>query len=323
MQFHNEIIFLHIKEIHESHQKKLTATQIKPRYTINKVKNLFVEKLKGLTSIEQTNEENENKYASLVEQLFKKREEDLKKENLLSEKCDKIIKLYEREQFIEFLSQINSDPIAKERIFKEKGLYFTNLVLFEESLLNFFLTEFTKKDNYNKIDNKNFDIRYKTEQSGITLMFEKDLEINILHFLSLLYECDFFPKWLPFNSESKCVFQPGKAKKLVYMLNDMVLMKREFLLYGFGVNKLKTDKIIYLLCQSVNDDNLVFKEHISKVSSSRVRGDIRIFGYEMKIIRKSKLRVKALINVNPKIGFMPQSWINSMSQKVTHNLYCL
>ncbi len=319
-KFKNDIVFHQIKEIFENKHRKISVNEYKPKFTINKSQNLYNNSNLNDDPLEKV-EEKKTKYSQLVEELFKKRDEDEKKERELIIKCNNIYNLYDREELIDFFNQINQDSKIENMLTNEKGQFFSHLSKFEENIFNYFNSEFVNKDNYTKIENKEFDIRYKNESTGVTLMFEKEVEIDIIHFLSLLYECEFYPKWLPFNSVAKCIFQPGKAKKLVYLLNNMILYKREFIIYGFGINKLKTEKKIYLLCQSVGDDNIIFKDHINKLESNYTKGEIKIFGYEMKIINKNKLMVKALINVNPKIGIIPQKIINFLSQKVINKSY--
>jgi hypothetical protein len=313
-KFKNDTIFYQIKEIFEYINRQNTLNTTKPKFTINKTKNSY-NNING-TESNKENQIKENKYSLLVEELFNKRDEEEKKEKEFITKCNKTYYFYAREELIDYFNEINTDSNIKNALSFEKGEFFINLSNYEENIFNYFNSEFKNKTNYTVIENKEFEMRYRNESNGVTLMFEKEVEINIIHFLSLLYECEYYPKWLPFNSIAKCIFQPGKAKKLVYLMNNMILYKREFIIYGFGINLLKTEKKIFLLCQSIDEENNLFRDYTRKVESKCTKGEIKIFGYEMKIISKNKISVKALINVNPKIGIIPQSLINFLSQKV-------
>ncbi len=307
------------------HTNNHKSNGVKPKYSIYLFKNTLGEKITNMGGLLDQNKcqvtktkKKDNKYSNLVEQLLKKRQEEESKGNEFSAQCKDVLALYEREEIIEFLKRIKSEEKIKLQIFNEKGDFAKNLITFEEEVLNYFLFESNNKKDYIKINNSKFELYYKIENKGLTLLFEKEVDINVIHFLSLIYEVEYYPKWFPFNSSTNCLVQPGKAKKLIHMVSNLpVISDRDFLVYGFGINRMKENGTIMLLCRSVLENSGIFTEQFKKRANKKyVRAEIQIFGFEIKIINRNKVFVKGLINTDPKIGVIPQWLVNSVSQKV-------
>lgn len=343
-KYHTDIIFYQIKELYlnianaaqpseEINKANNSSNNANVKYSLYKLKGNYKEKMKEIINgINGVNVENENKkeeeekvikmsdnkYTEQIEKLMKKREEDERKENDFILKTETCFNHYEREEFVDFLRLINEDERLKNKIFTDKGENFKNNIVFEEKLLNYFLNEINTKEGYTKIKNNNFDMAFKQGKNDITIFFEKVLDISIVNLLSLIYEVEFYNKWFPFCKTSNCLIQPGKARKLVYLVNAIpIISDRDFLIYGFGVNRMQDNNTMLLLCKSIDAESGIFQEQFSKKKSKKfVRADINIFGFEMKILSKNKVHVKALLNADPKIGFIPQWIINTVSEKV-------
>lgn len=121
-----------------------------------------------------------------------------------------------------------------------------------------------------------------------------------MDFISLLYEHSKYLKWFPFTKEVKCIAQPGKAKKLMYFQSQLpILDNRDFKVFGFGVNNVRRNKSILLLCRSVDDSNVFPK--FQSTSTLFTRGVMHLFGYEMRKLKDGKLNIKGIINVDPKL----------------------
>ncbi len=336
-KYSKEIVYDQIKEIYiynKEHDKKNSENKIdtlrKPKFSVYKLKNMYVEKLKNMTNLLKLDEgegantkyeeSKDNKYASVVEKLFKKRQEDESKEKEFADKCSYLMNMYEKECLFNFISEVTLDPKIAQRIYKEKGDLMRQTVEFEKEVLDYFLSESNKKQEYTKINNKDFELYAKIEKDnkGLTILFEKEIEINIVHLLSLIYEVEFYTKWFPFCTASNCTLQTGKAKKICHMVSSFpVISNRDFLIYGFGVNRLKENNTMLILCKSILEDNKVFQDQFLKNANKKyVRGDINIFGFEMKVINKNKVLLKGLNNIDPKLDFIPQWLVNKISQQV-------
>jgi len=269
------------------------------------------------------NKNDSNNHEKLIEEIMNTKIVESLIEKEFVSKVNDCCKALENEEFMVFLKMIKEDEKLKNKIFDHKGESFRNMVDFEETSLNFFLTELNDKHNYTKIKNNNFDLSFRQLKNQTTLRFEKSLDIPIVDLLSLIYEVEFYPKWFPFNSYSKCIKQPGKAKKVVYLINSIpVISDRDFFIYGFGVNRIKENNTIMLICRSINNDSVIFAEELRNKSNKKyIRGDIYIFGFEIKLVSDKKVHVKGLVNIDPKIEFIPQWLINKVSQKVFYFYY--
>jgi hypothetical protein len=254
----------------------------------------------------------------MIEVIMKKKKEEEEKQIQFEKNFLKLLTHLEDEDLFNFSKVLKEDPNLQIKLFNEKGENFEKIVLFEQNIINYFLLEINEKKNYTRINNFEFDMFYKKGKNELTLKFEKEVEIDIIDFISLIYEVDIYPKWFPFTSHAETVLQVGKAKKLIYMINDIpVLSNRDFLVYGFGINRIKENKTIYLLCKSIDESSGIFKEQCAKKENKNfVRGEIKLFGYEITIKTRNKLWIRGLINTDPKIKVVPQFMINTVSQKV-------
>jgi hypothetical protein len=260
-----------------------------------------------------------NKYDSLFDKLIHKKQEEDKQAEELKKRTENAKSAYEREELNEYFRMCKEDPRIKKQINLEKGNFFSQLSQFEEDLSKYFLVESQRKDQFIPIKNKDFEMSFKIETGNtVTVRFSKELEMNIIPLLSLLYETAFYPKWFPFCSHSDMLVQPGKAKKLVYMVSSLpVISDRDFLIYGFGVNRLKENNSILMLVRSIDETSNIFQEQFKKKESKKyVRAFIKIFGFEMQILSPTKIKVTGLMNSDPKISFIPQGLVNTIAKQV-------
>lgn len=257
----------------------------------------------------------------MIEIIMKKKKEDEEKQIEFQKSYSKLLSHLEEEELFIFNKMLKDDTNLEAKLFFEKGENFKKLVSFEQQIINYFIKEITEKRNYTRINNSDFEMYYKKGKNDLTLKFEKEVEIDIVDFLSLIYEVQIYPKWFPFTSHTETLLQVGKAKKLIYMINDIpILSDRDFLVYGFGINRIAENKTIYLLCKSIDETSGIFKEQCAKKENKNfVRGEIKLFGYEITIKTRNKLLIRGLINTDPKIKVVPQFLINTVSQKVLLN----
>ena len=255
----------------------------------------------------------------MLESLVKKKKDDEQKHMEFEKNYTELLALLEREDLFNFNRMLKEDPNLGIKLFKEKGENFQKIVMFEQSVINYFFSEINEQKNYIKINNPDFEIFYKKGKNDLTIKFEREVNIDIVDFVSLIYEAEIYPKWFPFTSHSETVIQVGKARKLIYMINDIpILSNRDFLVYGFGINRIAENNSIYLLCKSIDESSGIFKEQVSKKENKNyVRGEIKLFGYEIFIKSRTKLIIKGIINTDPKIKVVPQFLINTVSQKVS------
>jgi hypothetical protein len=231
--------------------------------------------------------------------------------------------LAEKENLADLFAILNKNENLKHKFYKTKN---EKIYKYEENILNYFLSEISNNTGFKQIKNKHLNMSYKLESNKtITLRFEREFDLPFIHFLSLVYETAYYPKWFPFCSHTETLKQPDKAKKLIYMVSSFPMISdRDFLVYGFGVNRLKDNRSILILVKSVEDNTGLYSEYVKQKENKKfVRAVIHIFGYELTLINRNKFICKGLVNVDPKINFIPQSMINFVGKKVIIvNLVC-
>ena len=190
-------------------------------------------------------------------------------------------------------------------------------------MINFFIKEVNLKEGYEKVNNSTLNFATRIIGNTITLRFEKEIEVNLIHLLSLIYEVNYYKKWYPYCHISETLNQPGKAKKCVYMIVEIPIIKnRDFLVYGFGINRLRENGTILILCRGINKDSNIFQREFNQKNTNKfVRGDIIIFGFEIKVFDMNHCLVRGLCNIDPKINFIPQSIINMVSKKFAEDMF--
>ena len=223
------------------------------------------------------------------------------------------LKKYENEELFGFLNIINNNKIIKEKILDQKDENFKKLLIFEENMIDFFIKEINDTEGYKKISGSKLDISTKWINKVITLKFIKEVELDIISFISMIYEIDYYKHWNSFVTISETLKQPGKAKKCGYfVVNLPIIYCRDFLIYGFGINRIKENGTILLLCRGIDEECGLFKEQFKNtINKKYVRGNLLMFGAEIKILGEKKVLLRGLVNADLKLLFpIPEFTIN-------------
>jgi hypothetical protein len=223
------------------------------------------------------------------------------------------LKKYENEELFEFLNIINNNKIIKEKILEQKDENFKKLLMFEEDMIDFFIKEINDTEGYKKISGSKLDISTKWINKVVTLKFIKEVELDIISFISMIYEIDYYKHWNSFVTISETLKQPGKAKKCGYfVVNLPIIYCRDFLIYGFGINRIKENGTILLLCRGIDEECGLFKEQFKNtINKKYVRGNLLMFGAEIKILGEKKVLLRGLVNADLKLLFpIPEFTIN-------------
>lgn len=223
------------------------------------------------------------------------------------------LKKYENEELFGFLNIINNNKIIKEKILEQKDEDFKKLLIFEENMIDFFIKEINDTEGYKKISGSKLDISTKWINKVITLKFIKEVELDIISFISMIYEIDYYKHWNSFVTISETLKQPGKAKKCGYfVVNLPIIYCRDFLIYGFGINRIKENGTILLLCRGIDEECGLFKEQFKNtINKKYVRGNLLMFGAEIKILGEKKVLLRGLVNADLKLLFpIPEFTIN-------------
>lgn len=194
---------------------------------------------------------------------------------------------------------------------------------FQDKIFQNFFHMITYETGFEDKSNKDAKVFFKQDKNGLAVIkFEKIINCNLVNFLKLIYECDYYKFWFPFVKSSHAVATVGLAQKLVYMVNDLPLLtNRDFLVYGFGLNKFEESNKIYVLSVSIDNepDFKAYKDY--KSDSGNVRGNVNMFGWEIEKLQLGKIKLKGLISIDPKIGFMPNSLLNLALTHMTKTIF--
>ena len=234
------------------------------------------------------------------------------------------LKKYENEELFGFLNIINNNKIIKEKILEQKDENFKKLLIFEENMIDFFIKEINDTEGYKKISGSKLDISTKWINKVITLKFIKEVELDIISFISMIYEIDYYKHWNSFVTISETLKQPGKAKKCGYfVVNLPIIYCRDFLIYGFGINRIKENGTILLLCRGIDEECGLFKEQFKNtINKKYVRGNLLMFGAEIKILGEKKVLLRGLVNADLKLLFpIPEFTINLTIKFFSENLF--
>ncbi len=234
------------------------------------------------------------------------------------------LKKYENEELFGFLNIINNNKIVKEKILEQKDENFKKLLIFEENMIDFFIKEINDTEGYKKISGSKLDISTKWINKVITLKFIKEVELDIISFISMIYEIDYYKHWNSFVTISETLKQPGKAKKCGYfVVNLPIIYCRDFLIYGFGINRIKENGTILLLCRGIDEECGLFKEQFKNtINKKYVRGNLLMFGAEIKILGEKKVLLRGLVNADLKLLFpIPEFTINLTIKFFSENLF--
>ncbi len=96
----------------------------------------------------------------------------------------------------------------KEHLSNIKGEQFKRQIEFEENAINYTMNLLNDNEGYTDISSGESCKCFSKKVEGVLLLkFEQELELNLINFLSLLYEIEYFPKWFPFVKTNKLVLK--------------------------------------------------------------------------------------------------------------------
>lgn len=94
----------------------------------------------------------------------------------------------------------------KDHLCLIKGDQFKRQIEFEENAINYTMNLLNDNEGYADISSGESYKCFSKKIDGVLLLkFEQELDINLINFLSLLYEVEYFPKWFPFVETNKLV----------------------------------------------------------------------------------------------------------------------
>lgn len=297
----------------------------------NKIKN------NSINAINTINNQEEHKLKVITKQVPKK--ENILLKNLLigleknqhlideeqleyHDKKQKLIYYLENIYFEDAVKILQSN-IRLSTEFVKNNHKQNKFLLLQDKIYQEFIYRVFNETGFEDRSTKDTKILFKQDKDGLAIIkFSKVIKCKLINFLKLIYECDYYPKWFPFMKSAKSILTVGVGQKMVYMENSFPFFSnREFLIYGFGINKFEQHKKVYVLTKSIDDEEGFDELNSTHRNKSNVRAYLKIFGWEIEYIDDNTIKLLGLIGIDPKMGYIPNSVINFALKKMTVDIF--
>ncbi|CAG9326512.1 unnamed protein product [Blepharisma stoltei] len=150
----------------------------------------------------------------------------------------------------------------------------------------------------------------------ISILSETEFEVPVFNILTLIYEHDLYPLWIPFCKKSSLIKQLSRARKILAQdFNVSKIARRETCLYGFGADLLQTHGAIMIICRSCDNED-TFKGVALPPRGKAIRAKVTFLGCMIKPIDRCRTYVKFISNFDPSIKFLPYSILNYFTKKL-------
>jgi len=149
-----------------------------------------------------------------------------------------------------------------------------------------------------------------------SILCESTLPIPLFNFLSLIYETDSYPTWMPFCVDSEVLQSISRSRKVVRISSSVGPYKREVCMEGYGANLLLKEGAVMIVCKSLEDSKADQLYHTKKT-----RAEVTMFGCLIRPIGKDSISVKVISNFDPKIKFLPYKLLNFFMRKLAKTIF--
>lgn len=225
------------------------------------------------------------------------------------EKISQILDLYDQDKLVEAyvkLKTLDENIVEGHRVLSQ----IVQDYLETRELMQEFLDE---KDWVVENDG-NVQVCYKKVPGTptISMKCESVIEVPIFNFISLVYETDLYPDWVPFCRTCRTVERVSKSKKIIFSEFDVVkIAKRAICLVGYGYNLLHTDGIVMIVSKSVD----------YSYPTNYTLAKLNFFGCLIRPLSENSIHVKLISNFDPNIYFLPYSLLNWVVRKVSKTIF--
>lgn len=208
---------------------------------------------------------------------------------------------------------------AEQRAGIEESTLFCDLSRKKKQIDRVHAMIYEDKKDWISVSNKN-GVRTSYQQtpgmSSLSFLLEGRVKTSLLKICVVLLQVDLYKFWLPQLALSKELGRPSRYEKLIRLLfyAPWPLDKRENILEGYGVNFLEEEDALMIILQSLDDG--LHKDFIPDKEPGVVRGDIHIGGFYMKVVSPEESDLTLVMNVDPKLGFVPEYILNACIRQV-------
>jgi len=259
-----------------------------------------------LTTLEKVLKEAEKLIEHIQETYTKLRLDEAFRKVVILEGLGNNLSSEEKERFEDFLKQ--NEALLKN--IKEDHEYMEHN-----------LVELTVDEGWNVEKSGNLKVWYKKAENtnSVSLRLEAELDIPLINMITLIYEVDLWPLWIPFVSKTQEIKAIHKGAKIYYLEASLPypLANRQMHVYGVGLNRLYENGTVLVMAKSIDDNKEFFERHDAKKieKPKDVNIEIKMGGFELKPLGPNKIKFVGVANINPNFTWLPDSILNFIVRK--------
>jgi hypothetical protein len=213
-----------------------------------------------------------------------------------------------------------------DQIFKKHKRTFADLTSFSKYIKQIVVDIESEKGWTTEKSSEGYTIKYKTGGSEVaSLKIEGVMDVPLENLLALIYELDLYNLWLPFMKTTTELKIVNKGCKISYMRLNIPppLSDRETLIMGFGADRFHINGTVLVLAKSIDADLDIVKDYEVPLPPNRsnVLLAMNVACFEFMPMGPEKVRLRAIVNVDPKIGWVPNSILNFILRKAGSGIY--
>ncbi|CAG9315410.1 unnamed protein product [Blepharisma stoltei] len=153
-----------------------------------------------------------------------------------------------------------------------------------------------------------------------SIMSETTFDLPVFNLLTLMYETDLYPLWIPFCKKTTLVKKIARSRKVILQYYNVAgIAKRETCLYGYGADLLKSDGCIMIVSNSCDKED-EFKGVKLPPKGKVTRAIVNFFGCVIRPINRNRTYIKLVSNFDPVLKYLPYRILNYFSRKLAKGM---
>jgi len=213
-----------------------------------------------------------------------------------------------------------------DQIFRKYRRTFADLTSFGKYIKQIVIDIENEKGWTTQKSTEGYTIKYKTGGSDVaSLKIEGIMDVPLQNLLALIYELDLYNQWLPFMKVTTELKAINKGVKISYMRLNIPppLSDRETLIIGFGADRFKINGTVLVMAKSIDGDMDIIKDHEVTLPANRSNTllAMNVACFEYTPLGPEKVKMRAIVNIDPKIGWIPNSMISWILRQAGAGIY--
>jgi len=154
---------------------------------------------------------------------------------------------------------------------------------------------------------------------SISVRMEAEIDIPLINMITLIYEVQLWPLWIPFLNKTQEIQAIHRGAKMYYLEANLPfpLSKRDMHVYGTGLNRLYENGTVLVIAKSIDHDNAFFERHNAKKieNPKSVNIELSMGGFEIQPLGPGRIKFTGVANGNPNFAWLPDSVLNFVIRK--------